>query len=97
MAKTKRRIQPSKPSIGPRGKTGATGPAGPPGRPGADHTKAIADLSGEVTQVMNRLSAHANQINTLAAQAADLAKELQIQLTRIAQIQAQLDRLANGA
>ena len=32
----------------------------------------------------------------LAAQVAEVVKELQLQLTRIAQIQAQLDRLATG-
>ena len=39
---------------------------------------------------------HTNEIATLSAQVEQLVKELQTQLTRIAQIQAQLDHIATG-
>jgi hypothetical protein len=42
------------------------------------------------------LQAQATQSEALSAQVSQLVKELQIQLTRIAQIQAQLDRFTRG-
>ena len=39
---------------------------------------------------------HAKEIRRLSAQIEQVVRELQIQLARIAQIQAQLDRLATG-
>ena len=39
---------------------------------------------------------HAQEITVLSAQVGQLVRELQVQLTRIAQIQAQMDHLASG-
>ena len=39
---------------------------------------------------------HTNEVALLSAQVAEVIRELQVQLTRIAQIQAQLDHLARG-
>jgi hypothetical protein len=41
-------------------------------------------------------AANGDEIRRLAAQVAEAVKELQVQLTRIGQIQAQLDRVAVG-
>jgi len=64
-----------------RGPRGKSGPRGSTG-PTGPAGPASADQTG--------------QIATLTAQVGALVKELRIQLTRIGQIQAQLDRLVNG-
>ena len=68
-------------SAGPMGPAGPPGPEGPPGAPGAPGSPAHN---------------HTSEITMLKAQVDQLVKELQTQLTRIAQIQAQLDHVSTG-
>jgi Collagen triple helix repeat (20 copies) len=87
----------------PRGKTGATGARGLRGKTGATgpvgHRGKIG-LTGPVGP-MGPAGApgadHSKAITTLQGQLANVSQELQTQLTRIAQIQAQLDRVASGS
>ena len=65
----------------PKKFTGPQGPRGEPGPPGP---------------VGPPGPNHTNQIALLSAQVAEVIRELQVQLTRIAQIQAQLDQVARG-
>ena len=67
--------------MGPQGPTGATGERGSQGERGAD------GASGHN---------HTDEIATLKAQMDQVVKELQTQLTRIAQMQAQLDHATSG-
>jgi hypothetical protein len=64
-----------------RGPRGTTGPRGPRGKTGP------AGPPGHN---------HTAEIARLAASVNEIVKELHVQLMRIAQIQAQLDRLASG-
>jgi hypothetical protein len=66
---------------GPRGRRGLRGKEGKPGR-----------ASGSGTG-----SAHARLLMQLSQQMERVVRELQTQLTRIAQLQSQIDRLATGA
>jgi hypothetical protein len=49
-----------------------------------------------VAELVSGLQVQAKQTETLSAQVAALVKELQIQLVRIGQLQAQLDRVTAG-
>ena len=64
-----------------------TSTRGPRGKTGASGPAGPAGPPGQN---------HTNEIAVLSAQVAQLVKELQVQLTRIAQIQAQMDHLAMG-
>ena len=64
-----------------------TGIRGPRGKTGATGAGGPAGPPG---------ADHTNAIARLSAQVADIIRELQTQLTRIAQIQAQLDHLSMG-
>ena len=64
-----------------------TGPQGPRGEPGP---------AGPPGPVGPPGPNYTNQIGLLSAQVAEVIRELQAQLTRIAHIQAQLDRVAKG-
>ena len=64
-----------------RGKTGPTGPAGPAGPPGVPGTPGHD---------------HASELALMRAQIDQLVRELQTQLTRIGQLQAQLDHFTTG-
>jgi hypothetical protein len=92
-----------------RGQSGARGPAGAPGPRGGlsqNHIDRIADLRQEVRdalkdaepvkelqhQVHDALK-HAGEIGDLRQQMQAAQKDLNIQFQRIAQIQAQLDKL----
>jgi hypothetical protein len=61
-----------------------TGPRGPRGKPGPPGPSGPPGAN------------HTKEIALLFAQMADVIRELQTQLTRIGQIQAQLDHLAMG-
>jgi len=80
-----RRAKPSAPTVkgkrGTRGKTGRTGAAGPTGPQGPRGPRGPAGAS------------HGSEIAALTEQVAVLVRDLQTQLIRIAQIQAQLDHL----
>jgi len=94
MAKPKRpTANPTRGARGRTGHTGRTGPRGPRGPAGKNHAGEIAALTAHVDRLVSGLRTHASQTVTLTAQVTDLVKELQIQLTRIGQIQAQLDRI----
>ena len=71
-------------SRGPRGRTGARGPVGAAGERGP------AGPPGPID------SEQAKAILALQDQVTQLIRQLQTQLTRIGQIQAQLDRIATG-
>jgi hypothetical protein len=68
---------------GPKGPRGKRGPIGATGSVGPAGPAGPAAFDG-------------GELVRLEAQIAEILKELQIQLTRIAQMQAQLDRLASG-
>lgn len=63
---------------------GVLGPQGPPGATGAQGTPGEPGHN------------HTGEIALMRAQIDQLVKELQTQLTRIAQLQAQLDHLTTG-
>jgi hypothetical protein len=65
----------------PENPTGPRGPRGKPGPPGP---------------VGPPGPNHTNEIGLLSAQVAEVIRELQVQLTRIAQIQTQLDHVTRG-
>jgi hypothetical protein len=65
----------------PRGPRGPRGKTGPRGKAGPEGPPGHS---------------HTREIARLSAAIHEIVKELHIQLTRIAQIQAQLDRLASG-
>jgi hypothetical protein len=67
-----------------RGRRGPRGKVGPPGKMGPRGLRGPASSADHVEVI--RLSAQMN----------DVMKELRVQLTRIAQIQAQLDHFAAG-
>jgi hypothetical protein len=75
------------PARAPREKTGLRGPVGPPGPAGPVGPAGPKGTSGLT---------HTKDIRDLSEQIAQIHNELKIQLMRIAQIQAQLDRLASG-
>ena len=70
-----------------RARTGPTGPQGPAGPTGA--TGATGERGAAGTD-------HTSEITMMRAQIDQLVKELQTQLTRIGQLQAQLDRVESG-
>lgn len=69
---------------------GRTGPRGPQGLPGAIGERGVQGERG--TPGVD----HSGEIAALKAQVDQLVKELQTQLTRIGQIQAQLDHVTTG-
>ena len=78
---------------GPRGKTGASGKIGATGAPGATGKTGASGAPGPPGPPGRN---HTSDIARLFAQVDDVIKELQTQLTRIGQIQAQLDHLSMG-
>src|SRR5262245_52887422 len=70
-------------TVGPRGPRGLTGRQGKQGQSGPQGKQGPPGPPN-------------GELKRLSSQVAEIVKELQTQLTRIAQIQAQLDRLATG-
>ena len=70
-----------------RGRTGPKGPQGPEGQRGERGAQGEAGAPG---------ANHTSDIVILKGQVEQLVKELQTQLTRIAQIQAQVDHVSTG-
>jgi uncharacterized coiled-coil protein SlyX len=77
---------------GRQGRTGLTGATGPRGSRGA---KGTAGATGPVGPAGPPGPSHGTQIAALSQQVEELVRQLRTQLTRIAQIQAQLDHLTN--
>jgi len=81
-------------AAGPRSKAGARGATGARGASGARGPTGVPGATGATGPPGPPGPDHAADIAALAAQVASVVSELQVQLTRIGQIQAQLDRLA---
>ena len=88
-----------------RGRTGARGPRGKPGTTGASGVRGPVGHRGKIGAAgpvgpMGPAGPpgadHSKAIAALQGQLADVISDLKTQLTRIAQIQAQLDHLSMG-
>ena len=73
-----------------RSRTQKSAPRGPRGRTGKSGATGATGPAGPAGKN------HTNEIAMLSAQVDQLVRELQTQLTRIGQIQAQLDHLSRG-
>jgi hypothetical protein len=81
-------------AAGPTG-AGATGAAGPTGAVGATGAEGPRGAVGATGPAGPPGPDHTYDIAALSAQVAEVVKQLQVQLTRIGQMQAQLDRLTH--
>ena len=90
MAKRRAQKQRSSPARGLRGRAGADGADGARGARGPAGPAGPAGPSGPAGLD------HTKAILALQQQVGQIVRELETQLTRIAQIQAQLDQVANG-
>lgn len=96
MPKTKRPAE-KKASAGPRGRTGRKGAKGATGATGATGSTGAAGPIGPAGPAGPEGPNQRAEIAALTAQMGELVRDLQTQLVRIGQIQAQLDRIASGA